>query len=66
LNKSLSNVCNSLDTSYVSKKARSEKKKRMGQVEEERRRKKEQEEEMGRMMKARGVKSLLQRLRDNI
>lgn len=66
LNKSLGNICESLETSFISKRARSDRKKRMGQMEEEKRKKEEQEQEMAKIMKARGVKSLLQRLRDNV
>jgi hypothetical protein len=65
LNKSLGNICESLETSFISKRARSDKKKRLGQV-EEKRKKKEQEQEKAKIMKVRGVKSLRQRLRDNV
>ena len=66
LNQSLGNICSALDTSYVSRKARSLNKKKLQKKVDEEKKKKEREEEMNKMLRERGVKSLLQRLRGNV
>lgn len=66
LNKSLGNICESLDTSFHSKKARSKNAKKREQIQEEIKRKQKHDEEMARMLKDKGIKNLLHRLRVNV
>lgn len=66
MNASLGNICNSLDNSFVAKRARSNRSKKSSQIEEEIKRKQKQEEEMTKMMKNKGIKNLLHRLRENV
>ena len=63
MNQSLGNICRSLDNSYISKRARSNKKKKSNQIEAQAKRKQKQEEEVAKMMKGKGIKNLLSRLR---
>jgi hypothetical protein len=62
----LGNICNNLDNSLLARKARNSKKKSSNVLEDEAKRKQRHDEEMAQMMKDRGVKNLLLRLRENV
>jgi hypothetical protein len=59
LNKSLGDVCESLNNSFVSRKARSQNKKKRDQIQEEVRMKQKRDEEITKMLREKGVKNLL-------
>lgn len=66
LNQSLGNICQSLNNSFVAKKARHHNRKKRDQIQEEIIQKQKRDEETSKMLKEKGLKNLLQQLRDNV
>lgn len=55
-----------MDNSFVSRQARSKNKKKRQQQMDEAEKKKKRDEELNKMLKDKGIKNLLSRLRDNV
>ena len=55
-----------MDTSFYARKAKSQNKKKRQQMMDEAELKKKRDEELNKMLKDKGIKNLLSRLRDNV
>ena len=66
LNKSLGSICESMDKSFVARQAKSQNRKKRQQMKDEVELKKKRDQELDKMLKDKGVKNLLSRLRDNV